>query len=460
MNLILKLKANLNDRHFGEVLKGSIFTFVSRGFAGVFALLLQVIIVRAYGTEVLGVTELINSFLMIMVVFPLMGNHISILRFIPEYTGKNLPFTAFRIYRKLLYFIIIVSILLVAIVVFNSHFMVERVFKKPQYLTLFLIAGFFIPFRALYEYSLSAIRALRLIKTFAFFQILPVILNLIILGLMTVLFFDRNNPVYSFLIGFFITSLAGIAISQRTLNLLLKNNHASKINFNPSPNMLAPSLKQLLSVSIPMVISNTMLYINNQAGILLLGAIKSEKEVAHYAVAFKLAILTSFIFQTIDLIIAPKFSELYYEGNIDALRKLIKKSTKLIFWSTTPILILLVIIAKPLLKSFYGEEFLHSYTPFIILVSGQFINAISGSVGLFLNMTGMERAVSVLRIISCLMNYLIAYLMIPVYGVSGAALGAATSMIFINLAMVFVVKKNYDILFLYDFWRLPRRVFS
>ncbi|MEO0096413.1 MAG: oligosaccharide flippase family protein [candidate division WOR-3 bacterium] len=449
MNLILKLKANLNDRHFGEVLKGSIFTFISRGFSGVFALLLQVIIVRAYGTEVLGLTELINSFLMIMVVFPLMGNHISILRFIPEYTGKNLPFTAFRIYRKLLYFIIIVSILLVVIVVFNSHFIVERVFKKPQYLTLFLIAGFFIPFRALYEYSLSAIRALRLIKTFAFFQILPVILNLIILGLLTILFYQRYNPIYSFLSGFLIASLAGSLIAETKLKRLKAESSNSSPSKLTSTN-IPPSLSSLLSVSIPMFLANVMNYINNQTGVLILGALRSEKEIAYYAVAAKFAALTSFLLIAINSMIAPKFAELYHAGKMDDLRNVIRKSTKLIFWSTVPILTGLLLLGRPLLSCIYGDELLLSYIPLVVLLSGEFINSISGSVGFFLLMTGNERTASIILLFASIINISLSVLLVPYYGATGAAIGATFSTIFWNLAMVWVIRSKYKITFIYS----------
>lgn len=448
MNLILKLKANLNDRHFGEVLKGSIFTFVSRGFSGVFALLLQVIIVRAYGTEVLGVTELINSFLMIMVVFPLMGNHISILRFIPEYTGKNLPFTAFRIYRKLLYFIIIVSILLVAIVLSNSHFMVERVFKKPQYLTLFLIAGFFIPFRALYEYSLSAIRALRLIKTFAFFQILPVSLNLIILGLLTILFYQRYNPIYSFLSGFLIASLAGSLIAETKLKRLKAESSNSSPSKLTSTN-IPPSLSSLLSVSIPMFLANVMNYINNQTGVLILGAFRSEKEIAYYAVAAKFAALTSFLLIAINSMIAPKFAELYHSGKTEELKKIIHKSTKLIFYSTSPILISLIIFGRPVLRILYGEEFLIAYIPLLILIVGQFVNAISGSVGYFLTMTGNERITSLILSCAFLINISLAYFLVPIYGINGAAVASSLCIISWNLLMVIAIRVRYGILFIY-----------
>jgi len=462
MNLTEKIKNNLKDKHFGEVLKGSIFTFLARGFAAVFALGLQVIIARFYGADVLGVTELINSFLMIVVIFALMGTQVSILRFIPEYTKKYSSFVAYKVYRKVLYFILLLSIFITVIIFLNSHFISVKIFKKPQYLTFFVLASFFIPFRALYEYYMAVARGLKLIKGFAFLQLTPSLSNLIILSILTIFFYHKYNPVYSLLIAFTVTALAGLFISEFKFRI---QNSKSKIN-NPTLNTQNPKskiqnpkfynynkpdikLKYLLTISFPMFLTTSMSYINNQAGVLLLGMFRSESEIGYYAIAVKLATLTSFVLTAINSMIAPKFSELYHSGEMDELFQVVRKSTKLIFWSTAPILIGLVVFGKFILLNFFGKEFINSYTPLLVLVVGQFVNAICGSVGYFLNMTGNERFVSIVIMMSCIINVALGYVLIPKYGINGAAIASGISMIFWNMAMVIFIKRRFNFLFIY-----------
>ena len=451
MSIIKKFNYNLNDRHFGEVLKGSIFSLIARGGAGLFALIIQIVIVRMYGSEILGITELINSFLMVAIIIPLMGTNVSILRFIPEQIAKGYPQGAFKIYRRLLYFTIISATIFILIVTLNSGFIAEAIFKKPQYVAFFLIAGFFIPFRAMYEYILSVIRGFKLIKTFALFQTIPLFFNLSVLSLLTLFYYNKFNPIYALFSGFFLASVVGLFVSEsRFKSLSYKNPQTTSAGSSVSNKPSAiPPLRNLLMVSIPMFLITAMGYINNQIGVLLLGAMRSEREIAYYAVSAKLATLTHFVLQAINSMIAPKFSELYHTNKIEELKRVIHKSTKLIFWSTMPILMGLLILGRPVLKIFYGEEFIIAYIPLLILIAGQFVNAISGSVGYFLTMTGNERTTSLIISISVLINIVIAYFLIPVYGIKGAAMASSMSMIFRNLLMVAMIRVRYGIMFIY-----------
>ncbi|MCX8078630.1 MAG: flippase [Geminocystis sp.] len=450
MNLIHRIKSNLNDEHFGEVLKGSIYTLLGRGTGAILALLLQLLIIRQYGAEVLGVTELVNSFLNLIVTLPLLGNHIAILRFIPEYIGNNCPHVAFKVYRKLLYLVIALSVILIPLVIGNPDFVAEKLFTKPQYQTFLLLAGLFIPFRALYEYTLFVTRGLRLIRVFFFLQPLPIVVNLTLLLALTV-FYNEYNPIYSLLLGYFVASMTGIVVSEREFGKL--NNQKipnTPVNSSDSLSGSVPSMTSLLSVSLPMFITNSMNHINNQAGVLLLGVLSSEREIAYYAVAAKLASLTNFTLMAINSMVAPKFSELYHTGRIDQLQEVVRKSTKLTFWSSAPVLLGLLLFGRLLLESTYGREFLSSYVPLVILVVGQFVNAMSGAVTLFLNMTGNERLSTTIVFFSCVINLGMSYLLIPPCGIVGAAMASSFSVIFWNLSMVLVIRTNYNILFIHS----------
>ena len=58
---------------------------------------------------------------------------------------------------------------------------------------------------------------------------------------------------------------------------------------------------------------------------------------------------------------APKFSELFHYQKIDELFYVAKKSAKLIFWTTSPIIIFLIVMGKPVLSLLYGNDFVAAY---------------------------------------------------------------------------------------------------
>ena len=73
---------------------------------------------------------------------------------------------------------------------------------------------------------------------------------------------------------------------------------------------------------------------------LMIGNMMSVTDVGIYGVAFKLSMFASVTLMAINSIAAPKFAEMYGEKNMKDLKKVAQKSTKMIFWSTLPLLII------------------------------------------------------------------------------------------------------------------------
>jgi O-antigen/teichoic acid export membrane protein len=130
-----------------------------------------------------------------------------------------------------------------------------------------------------------------------------------------------------------------------------------------------------------------MAFVIGQTGVIMLGMFRSEAEVGYYAIAVKLGTLTAFILNAVNSMAAPKFSELFHSEKMDELTYVAKKSAKLIFWTTAPILLGLIILGKSELKIAFGAEFVVAYPALVLLVLGQFVHSISGGPGLFMNMT-------------------------------------------------------------------------
>ena len=72
----------------------------------------------------------------------------------------------------------------------------------------------------------------------------------------------------------------------------------------------------------------------------------------------------------------------------------------------------------------------------IVLSVGQLFAAFSGSTVILMNMTGKEKAVLYLLIISVVINLLLNYYLIPVLGINGAAFATSFSTILLNLLAV------------------------
>ena len=142
---------------------------------------------------------------------------------------------------------------------------------------------------------------------------------LLVLVFMTKIFFRQSNPIYAMFASLTITSMAGVWYMHR----------AFKEKKHPNDTVQRMSTKDILSLSLPMLMTTTMTFIIGQTGVIILGIYRPEADVGYYAVAVKLATLTTFVLQAINSMAAPKFSELFHSGKMDELFRIAKKSTKL-----------------------------------------------------------------------------------------------------------------------------------
>ena len=85
-----------------------------------------------------------------------------------------------------------------------------------------------------------------------------------------------------------------------------------------------------------------------------------------------------------------------------------------------------------------------AYVPMLILVVGQFVNSVSGSTGYFMNMTGHQKELRNIIIITSICSLLLSFFLIPRFGLYGAALDAAMCLALWNIWALIYIKKKYN----------------
>jgi O-antigen/teichoic acid export membrane protein len=423
----------VSDTRFSEILTGSVWALSGRVIATLLGLGFSVLVARLYGAEIVGIVAVINAFLILASMFTVMGTPTSILRLIPEHIAKYSPTSAFKVYRKTQWMVIVVSIVMATLFFLGANLIADRVFSKPHLAYYFALASMFIVFQSIMKLNTSAVRGLRLIKLFAVMQFLPQACNLLFLIAVGFLWASNDMPVYAVLFGFAATGITGWFAME----------FAFKKKMQPNDNISPLSCRTILSISLPMFISDTMVFLIGQTGVLMLGMFRTEAEVGHYAIAFKLASLTVFVLQAVNSMAAPKFSELFQTNQMADLFHVAKKSAKLIFFTTTPILLCFLIFGKPILGFVFGKEFVVAYPALVLLVIGQFVNSISGSSGIFLNMTGRQKVFRNIMAIAAFLNIGLNLLFIPQLGITGAALTAMICLCFWNISTLVYMKIKF-----------------
>lgn len=421
------------DARFAEIVTGSAWALAGRVGATVIAMLTSIIVARVYGAEVMGVVAVVNSVLLLATIFSVLGTSTSIMRLIPEHMVKFSAGSAYRVYRKTQYIVIVVGALIGAILFVGARWVAEAIFSKPHLAPFLALAGVFVIFKSLVQLNTQAVRGLKLRRTFALMQILPHAFNLLLVVSLPFFLSGRDIPIYAV--------LGSVALTGVTGWLLMEQGFRKQITADD--HVEAMPARDILSISAPMFMTATIDFAGAQTGVIMLGIFSSEAQLGIYSVAVKLATLTGFILAAINSTAAPKFAELFHANKVDELFYVAKRSARLVFWTTTPILLGLVIFGKPVLRLLFGPEFTDAYRPLLFLAAGQFVNSISGCTGLFMNMTGRQKEFRNIVMLQACLNVTLTIILIPRYGITGAAIAFMVSECFWNFATLLYIKRQH-----------------
>lgn len=429
-----KLQELTSDQSFSMILTGSAYSLAARIITAILNLIASVVIARFYGADALGVLAVITSIFSFVIIFSVMGTNTSILRLIPEHITTYSFTSAFKVFRKVQFLVATLSVILGVALFFLSDVLAEKILSKPYLSPLLMISSCFVLFKSLLDLNMEAIRGLKLIKIYAVMQAVPAFFLLIFLlaGLTTGA--STNTPIYAQLAAWAVAAALAIGLA----------NYGFKGRMKPGDNIRETTIKEITAISFPMLMTASMYFLIGQVSIVILGIFQTEADVGYYSVATRLATLTVFILGAINTMAAPRFSELFHAGKMEELFRVAKKSTKLIFWTTTPILIFLIVLGRPLLAFVFGAEYTAAYPAMVLLVLGQFVNSISGSTGYFMSMTGNQNAFMKIVLVSAAISVIGNLSLIPLFGSTGAALSSLLSIALLNIAILAFMKRKFN----------------
>ena len=414
-----------------ELLSKSSSTFIFKIIGSLLGYVFLLLVTRTSGAEVWGIFVLCLAVLNITSILSRFGVDTALLRFVAQLKGKMEEIKG--IYLQGFSLVLALSIVFSILLYFFSNILAETVFQKPN-LTPFLkvISFALIPFTII-NINAQAYRGLKRIKEFSFFQHTSKFLFAVIIFVLLFYFTDIDviiMPIYSFLAAVFIVMIfSGVGIFK---------------TFKGVQTIIIFTKKEILSTSYPMMLSSSILLLMAWADTIMIGIFKTEVDVGFYNVALKLAMLASIILGSVNSILAPKISETFNNNKIDEFKVLIKQSTRIIFFISLPILIVLFLFPEFLL-SLFGQEFVIAKTTLLILLIGQAVNAMSGSVGLILQMTGKEKVYQNILLIALVFNIMLNLFLIPKFGIEGAAIASSFSFLFWNLSSVLYIYKRYKV---------------
>lgn len=211
--------------------------------------------------------------------------------------------------------------------------------------------------------------------------------------------------------------------------------------------------KELLSYSTPLLFSSYMYMIISSLDILMLGYFDTSENVGVYSVAVALAAMLLVPLKSFNVIFSPIISRLVDQSELGMLGSLFKTITRWIFTLSLPVALIFIVFSNETLLIF-GEAYTNAGIALGILAVAQLINAMSGSVGKIVVMSGRSKLGLANNTLLALTNFGLNLWLIPKYSILGAALATGIS---ITLLMIVVLIEVFVLLGIHpyerDYWK-------
>lgn len=413
---------------FRRLLRGAAVTFILFALGSALGYIVHTVLARWLGPSEYGTFAYMLSWIDILAMATGLGLASSVLRYVPQYraTGETGLARAHAAFGGIL--TLISSVLCAGMLSFTDGVGVLRDGARGVW-----VAGVWaVPMLALLLYQMQLARSHgRVFVAYAPRMVLRHVAFLLALWVVMALAGGVSAETAMWV---FTGSLLAVVILQQAL---MRNGAGDRAEI---PAWRSWPVKEWMGVSLSLFGGSVLALLLQRIDLLMIGAYLSAEEVGFYNAASKTAGLTSFVVVAVNSVVAPQISAMNAKGERAGLEALVRRFSRYTLLATLAIAVGIGVLGRFVL-SVFGADFLQSFVPLLILLSGYVVAAAVGLVLNLMNLTGHQNLVLRVYFVAVGVNVLTNFLLLPRFGMIGAAVATAFSMSVVNL-MLFVLVRN------------------
>ncbi len=320
---------------------------------------------------------------------------------------------------------ILFAILLAAVVFAGAESIASRVFDAPELAPVLRVFAFAIPLAAGSHALEALLRAVHRVD-------LSIAGHDVGFQLPKILF-----TAAALFLGFGVVGAGFAHIAALVVSVLLMGSMLRSLLASFGPRSAPPDYRprELMSQAVPMYATNLLRAFSGSLETLLLGVFGVASGVGIYAAALQLVRVAGLLPEAFSSVTMPLISAAWDRGGAEEVRPLLKVVARWSLTATLPIVTIVALWAEPLLAVF-GKEFLAGRAGVVLLSAVPVMNAAFGLCNAVLAMTGHARLNAINWSAFIAAALALDLLLIPRYGVEGAALAVVGSNLFFNALRV------------------------
>lgn len=416
----------------GAASRMSLIAFTIRITSAVIAFVSQVLMARWLGSFEYGIFVLVWTTVIILGNLSCLGFHTSVIRYLPEYRERGMMDELRGILLTSRIFVLISSSIIAAlgaagIWLFSDYF--EGYYVIPFYLAMTCL-----PMIALGDTLQGIARA----NSWAIAALSPTYLirPLLILALMGALVLggmeaNAETGILAAIVATYMTTLYQLASTVSRVE--------ARIPTGPRRILL----REWFVVSLPIFLIESFFFLLTNADVLLVGFFMQPNDVAVYFATVKTLALVHFVYFSVKAGVAQRYAQ-FSNSDPAKLAEFARQTVSWTFWPSVVMALVVLVLGKPMLHLF-GPGFEAGFPLLFPLLLGVVARAAIGPAEALLTMSGNQNVCAAVFGGTLAVNIALSVMLIPLYGLWGAAIATTLSMFFEATVLMLTVRRRLGI---------------
>lgn len=438
------VQSDQSDQDVVVAAKGGGIAFAGRVFEYGSRFAIGILLARLLGADQYGLYTLALSAESIIGGLALLGMHTAVVRYVPLFASRRDTAGLWGTLQVVFGLPAIASLIAGVGLYVLANPIAERWFHEPRLVPLLRLTSLIIPFFTLSTIAAAATRGFKKMQYMVIAQnITHPLIKLVLMIVLAVTGLTVKGALASHLIATVIVLLMLLHFLNRlfSLNRPWRTGHRD--------------VKGLLGFSMPLYLTGLIATFRGNLQSLLLGTWDSITGVGVFAVASRVNLVGQMFHSSVVVASMPVVSELYEREDWQQLRRFYQTTSRWTFTLNLPLFLIVILFPGPIL-SVFGQSFADGVVALTILAWVSLVKTGTGICGVLIDMTGNTHLKLVNSVVTTSLTVGLNFLLVPRWGVTGAAAAALATISVSNLIImleVFVLFRllPYDVSYLKPF---------
>ncbi|ODR81951.1 polysaccharide biosynthesis protein [Haladaptatus sp. W1] len=407
-----------SDSHLSKLLSSSVLIVVGVVVASVGRLIERIIIAHWFSPQLYGEVTIALAIMTIGTTISLVGLNDGIPRFVSRYDDDQ---DVRGVWLFGLGFALAVSLAVSLVLYLNVNRIAIALFETDvarELLRLFVLT---IPVSVGLTVGVSALRGMENTRYKLYTKdFLHPCLRIVLLVALVAGGFDLVSVGYAYFAATLATLLVVYLLSNRLVRLV---------------GPVRTHTRELLTYSAPLIVTMVLSILLTRMDTLMLAQFRTSNEVGVYNAAYPLANSLLMVISSFGYLYLPLTSRLDAEGEREEVTSIYRITTKWIYVLTFPAFLVFTVFPDDVLSLFFGSGYTGGGIVLALLSVGFFTSAAAGRNRTTLAALGHTKAILGVDILTLALNFAVNLLLIPTYGMVGAAVASSGAYVVRNLAL-------------------------